>query len=184
MREPSSFLGAALIALLVSAAPARGDQLIAPNAALKQILAGGAKTTKLALTPTPAEAKKLKDGWNVADASAAFYQSKDAAGATLKSAILVTEPGKEGPITAAVGLDAKGSITDVVVIEFAETRGENAKEASFTSQFKGKAAGAPFKLGKDVDGIAGATWTSETMATIARRASALYKVLVLEREGK
>lgn len=170
------------VALLARAAAA--EKLAEPKDALKSILAGVAKTTKTTATPTPEEAKTLKAKWNVDDGSASFYLGKDAAGATVKAAILITQPGKEGPITAAVGLEgAKGAITDLVLLDFSEERGKPAKEESFLKQFKGKDAGHAFQLGKDVDGVAGATWTSESMATIARRATALYKVLVLDRGG-
>lgn len=169
-----------LVALLARAVQA--ETLAQPKDALKAILAGGAKTTKITLVPSPDEAKKLKETWGVEDASAAFYLAKDAAGATVKAAILITHQGKEGPITAAIGLDgAKGSITEIILLDFSEERGKPAKEESFLKQFRGKDASQAFKLGKDVDGVAGATWTSETMASIARRAAALYKVLVLDR---
>jgi Na+-translocating ferredoxin:NAD+ oxidoreductase RnfG subunit len=172
-----------LVALLL-APGVRGETLSTPKDALKQLLGGAAKTTKVTVTATPEEAKQLNDGWDVHDSSASFYLGKGADGATQSAAIIVTEQGKEAPITAAVGLNAKGAITDLILLEFSEDHGKPAREATFLRQFKGKDASTRFKLGKDIDGVSGATYTSTTMATIARRATALYKVLVLNREGK
>jgi Na+-translocating ferredoxin:NAD+ oxidoreductase RnfG subunit len=172
-----------LCALLL-APPVRGETLSTPKDALKQLLGGAAKVFKLDVTATPDEAKQLKDGWNVQDASANFYLGKTADGATQSAAIIITDQGKEGPITAAVGLNAKGAIANIVLLEFSESRGKPAEEPSFLNQFKGKDATNRFKLGTDIDGVSGATYTSSAMASIARRATSLYKVLVLGREGK
>ena len=166
---------------LVFASAVHGETLMASKDGLKKALAGTAKVGKVTLEPTPEEKKKLKDGWNVEDASATFYLGKAADGTTQKVAILITEPGKEGPITAVIAMTPDGKIEEMILLEFSEERGKPAKEASFLAQFKGKDHTHAFKLGKDCDGVAGATWTSTTMATICRRAAALYKVLVLDR---
>lgn len=172
-----------LLALLL-VPPAHGETLSTPKDALKQLLGGAAKVFKTDVTATPEEAKQLKDGWSVQDASANFYLGKMADGAIQSAAIIITEQGKEGPITAAVGLDAKGAVSNIVLLDFSESRGKPAKEQSFLNQFKGKDASNRFKLGTDIDGVSGATYTSTAMATIARRATSLFKVLVLGREGK
>jgi Na+-translocating ferredoxin:NAD+ oxidoreductase RnfG subunit len=169
---------------LLLAPAVHGEALSTPKDALKQLLGGAAKVFKTDATATPDEAKQLKDGWAVQDASATFYLGKSADGATQSAAVIVTDQGKEGPITAAVGLNAQGAITNIVLIDFSESRGKPASAPAFLKQFSGKDASNRFKLGTDIDGVSGATYTSAAMASIARRATALYKVLVLGREGK
>jgi Na+-translocating ferredoxin:NAD+ oxidoreductase RnfG subunit len=169
---------------LVLVSPVQGETLSTPKDALKQLLSGAPKIFKTDVAATPADTKQLKDSWAVQDASATFYLGKTADGATQSAAIILTDQGKEGPITAAVGLDAKGAITNIVLLEFSESRGKPAEAPAFLNQFKGKDASNRFKLGTDIDGVSGATYTSNAMASIARRATALYKVLVLGREGK
>jgi len=172
----------AIALALLTAASAFGETLMSSKDALKQLLSGSAKMSKLAVTPSADEAKHLKEKWDVTDGETTFYLGKDATGATAKAAVLITEAGKEGPITAAVGLDAAGKITEVLLLEFSEDHGKAAKEKAFLGQFKGKDSAAKFKPGTDVDGIAGATWTSTSISTIARRATALFQVLVLDRK--
>jgi Na+-translocating ferredoxin:NAD+ oxidoreductase RnfG subunit len=172
-----------LIALLL-APSVRAETLSTPKDALKQLLGGAAKIFKSDVAATPEDVKALKEGWAVQDAAATFYLGKAADGTTQSAAIILTDQGKEGPITAAVGLNPKGAITNIVLLDFSESRGKPASEPPFLKQFSGKDASNRFKLGTDIDGVSGATYTSTAMASIARRATALYKVLVLGREGK
>ena len=183
MRNSLLRLAVPLTALLLISS-AHAETMSTPKDALKQLLGGAAKIFKSDVAATPDEVKQLKDGWAVQDASASFYLGKTADGAVQSVAIIITDQGKEGPITAAVGLNPKGAITNIVLLDFSESRGKPASEPPFLKQFTGKDASNRFKLGTDIDGVSGATYTSSAMASIARRATALYKVLVLGREGK
>ncbi len=75
-----------------------------------------------------------------------------------------TKEGFESPIEVVVTVDEAGNILVVTVGQnssFAETEGLGTKvrEEAFTSQFLGKTG--PFELGKDVDAVAGATYSSK-----------------------
>ncbi len=173
-----------LIALLLAAPPmARAEKIAETKDVLKKGLAGTAKQTKVKATPTPEEAKLLKEKWDVSDGETTFYLRKDEAGANAKIVVVIAETGKEGPISGAVAMDGKGKVVDVMLIEFGEERGAPAKEPAFLSQFKGKDGLSKLKLGDDVDGVSGATWTSKSMTNLVRRAVALAKVLVVDRAG-
>ena len=82
------------------------------------------------------------------------------------------ERGYDGPIKMLVGLDTKGVLTGVVVVEHHEPYGDFSVEPpQFAAQFKGKSIRDPFKVGVDVDAVSRATITI-TSATRAIRNSA------------
>ena len=78
----------------------------------------------------------------------------------------------DGPIRMLVGLDTKGLITGVIVVEHHEPYGDFSIEPpSFADQFIGKDIRDPFKVGSDIDAVSRATITI-TSATRAVRNSA------------
>jgi NosR/NirI family nitrous oxide reductase transcriptional regulator len=82
------------------------------------------------------------------------------------------ERGFDGPIKMLVGLDPKGLLTGVVVVQHNEPYGNFSIEPPrFSAQFKGKNIRDPFKVGTDVDAVSRATITI-TSATRAIRNSA------------
>jgi len=82
------------------------------------------------------------------------------------------ERGYDGPIKMLVGMDTKGVITGVLVVEHHEPYGDFSIEPpAFGNQFKGKSIRDQFKVGVDVDAVSRAT-ISVTSATRAIRNSA------------
>ena len=82
------------------------------------------------------------------------------------------ERGYHGPIKILVGMDPKGILTGVVVVENHEPYGNFSVEPpQFALQFKGKDIRDPFKVGRDVDAVSRASITIES-ATRAIRNSA------------
>ena len=78
----------------------------------------------------------------------------------------------DGPIRMLVGLDTKGLITGVIVVEHHEPYGDfSIDPPSFAEQFLGKDIRDPFKVGSDIDAVSRATITV-TSATRAVRNSA------------
>lgn len=78
----------------------------------------------------------------------------------------------DGPIKILVGMDTKGVLTDVVVVEHHEPYGNfSVDTAGFAAQFRGKSIRDAFKVGVDVDAISRAT-ISVTSASRAIRNSA------------
>jgi len=75
--------------------------------------------------------------------------------------------GYRDQIVTLVGVDPKGKITGVKILEENETprytRGLLSYDSWFLEQFKGKDAGDEFLLGKDVDAITGATISSSSI---------------------
>lgn len=91
----------------------------------------------------------------------------------LGHAVQRTVEGYGGPIEVTVGYDGQHVIRGIHVggAEFNETEdlGAKAKEPAFTDQFKGKVT--PIELGKEVDGIAGATVTSQAVVDAVNSAT-------------
>ena len=78
----------------------------------------------------------------------------------------------DGPIKILVGMDAKGVLTGVVVVEHHEPYGNfSVDTAGFAAQFRGKSIRDAFKVGADVDAVSRAT-ISVTSASRAIRNSA------------
>jgi NosR/NirI family nitrous oxide reductase transcriptional regulator len=82
------------------------------------------------------------------------------------------ERGYDGPIKILVGMDTKGILTGIIVVEHHEPYGDfSVDRAKFAAQFKGKNIRDPFKVGADIDAVSRAT-ISVTSATRAVRNSA------------
>ena len=78
----------------------------------------------------------------------------------------------DGPIKILVGMDTKGVLTGVIVVEHHEPYGNfSVDTAGFAAQFRGKNIRDAFKVGADVDAISRAT-ISVTSASRAIRNSA------------
>lgn len=82
------------------------------------------------------------------------------------------ERGYDGPIKILVGVDLRGIITGVLVVDHHEPYGYFSVDLpEFADQFAGKSLRDPFKVGEDVDAVSRATLTV-TSATRAIRNSA------------
>ena len=82
------------------------------------------------------------------------------------------ERGYDGPIKMLVGMDTKGVLTGVIVVQHHEPYGDFSVEPPrFAEQFKGKSIRDPFRVGADIDAVSRATITI-TSATRAIRNSA------------
>jgi transcriptional regulator of nitric oxide reductase len=79
------------------------------------------------------------------------------------------ERGYDGPIKILVGMDTKGILTGVIVVDHREPYGNFSIEPpAFAAQFKNKNIRDPFRVGGDIDAVSTATITM-TSATRAIR---------------
>ncbi len=82
------------------------------------------------------------------------------------------ERGYDGPIKILVGMDTRGILTGVLVVEHREPYGDfSIDPPQFAAQFKGKDIRHPFRVGDDIDAVSRAS-ISVTSATRAIRNSA------------
>lgn len=70
------------------------------------------------------------------------------------------ERGYDGPIKMLVGMDTKGVLTGVLVVDHHEPYGSFSVEPpEFAAQFRGKSIRDPFRVGDDVDAVSRASIT-------------------------
>lgn len=78
----------------------------------------------------------------------------------------------DGPIKILVGMDPKGFLTGVVVVEHHEPYGNFSIERSeFAAQFRGKSIRDAFKVGVDVDAVSRATISITSASRAIRNSS-------------
>ncbi len=95
-----------------------------------------------------------------------------------RSAWILNEIGKDKPITAGILIDS-GSIEDVQVLVFRESRGWEIRYPAFTSQFVRARLVADSDLSQTIDGISGATLSVRAMKRMARVALKLHEQINL-----
>jgi hypothetical protein len=94
-------------------------------------------------------------------------------------AIVDDEMGLHQPITFATRLGPRGAIERLEIVVYREPRGDEVRDARFRKQFEGKTAQDPMRPGRDIDAVSGATVSSASLATGARRAAILVEELAL-----
>ena len=100
-----------------------------------------------------------------------YFVGLDAAGEIIGYAAVGKGNGYGGPIEVIVGTDLMGNILGMKIIENHETPGffRLVDSTGFLDQFVDKTIIAPLELGNDIDGISGATITSEGIAASLRK---------------
>lgn len=91
-----------------------------------------------------------------------------------RSAWVLDEVGKELPITIGVSV-SKGTIENVSVLEFRESRGWEVRYPFFTDQFVDARLGPDERLDQRIDGITGATLSVGAVTRIARIALLMHE---------
>ncbi len=167
-----------IIALALAAHFGFSNELVSLKDYLKKELAGSSKMSKESFSLSELEKQSLKKTAENADESAfTFYYGKTAEGKMEKACTIVGQKGKEGPLSVGVCFNPEGVIQSVTVLAHQEERGKRISEDSFLKQFKGKKMTDAFVVGKDVDGISGATWSSNYMSEALRKTSFAFKLI-------
>jgi NosR/NirI family nitrous oxide reductase transcriptional regulator len=89
------------------------------------------------------------------------------------SDVVPGERGYAGPIDLVVGLDGEGRITGLEVLSHSETPSyvRGLTQRSFLDQFVGKTVQDSLRMGLDLDGLTGATITSDAVARTVRKSA-------------
>lgn len=158
---------------------ARAEDLLSAKDFLKAGLEGSAKMTKEVFALSGAQKEELVAlAPKATETAFTFYFGRNADGKLKRACTIVPQQGKEGPMTLGVCFDGAGVVQQVRVLTYQEERGKPVKEEAFLSQFTGKASSAEFRLGKDVDGVSGATYSSTAVAEAVRKSAFAYKKFV------
>ena len=95
------------------------------------------------------------------------------------------ERGYDGPIKMLVGMDTKGVLTGVVVVQHHEPYGDfSIERPEFAAQFKGKSIKDRFRVGEDVDAVSRATITITSAARAIRNSARRMATQLLAPPGK
>jgi NosR/NirI family transcriptional regulator, nitrous oxide reductase regulator len=89
--------------------------------------------------------------------------------AFLTTDLIPLERGYGGPIVMLVGLDLKGLMTGLIVVNHREPYGDfSIDRPQFANQFRGKDVRDAFKLGEDIDAVSRATITMSSAVRAIR----------------
>ncbi len=160
-----------------SAQVAKKSAVISLKDGLKEMLQkeGAVKLKKLTVNVDAEKAQALFEDHRVdTEGSYVIYQGLDGEGAVINLVVIVNEEGKEGPLQMLIAMRPDGKVYDVGFTVFGEDKGRRAFSWSYLKQFINKNPREDFVLGKDIDGVSGATWTSESIYFAVKRAVVVY----------
>lgn len=184
------FVGAILVTGLGTPAEvqAQFEEVVTLKEALKMSLqAEGAKSlTKKEHVLTDEQKAHLKKIFGFdAEEKYLMYTGLDAEKNPIGTAIIVNIAGKEGPLQMVVAVRPEtGAVYNLGFTIFGEERGKPAATPAYLKQYLGADAKKPFVIGKDVDAVTGATWTSESVSDGVKVAVNVYNYLVLKEGAK
>ncbi|MDP1947151.1 MAG: FMN-binding protein [Nitrospirota bacterium] len=91
--------------------------------------------------------------------------------------------GKYKPMTYMVGVDAKGTCTDVELLVFRDAKGSEVRTKRFNAQYDGKTVTDPIRINKDIINISGATMSVRSMSAGVKRVLVLVDEFYLKPAG-
>jgi hypothetical protein len=86
--------------------------------------------------------------------------------------------GKHEFITYACGIDAKGAVVGVEILDYRETYGDEIRNPKWRAQFVGKTDRDPLKLDGDIKNISGATLSSRHITSGVKRLLAVHALVL------
>ena len=99
-------------------------------------------------------------------------------------AIVQNTIGKHKPMTYMVGVDGQGSVSDIELLVFRESRGSEIRQKRFNSQYEGKTVLDPVRINKDIINISGATMSVRSMSAGIKRVLVLVDEFYLKPVGR
>ena len=99
-------------------------------------------------------------------------------------AVVQNTIGKHKPMTYMVGVDGQGSISDIELLIFRESRGSEIRQKRFNSQYEGKTVLDPVRINKDIINISGATMSVRSMSAGIKRVLVLVDEFYLKPIGR
>lgn len=91
--------------------------------------------------------------------------------------------GKYKPMTYMVGVDPKGTCTDVELLVFRDAKGSEVGRKRFNAQYDGKTVTDPIRINKDIINISGATMSVRSMSAGVKRVLVLVDEFYLKPAG-
>ena len=86
-------------------------------------------------------------------------------------------------MTYMVGVDTKGTCTDVELLVFRDAKGGEVRTKRFNAQYDGKTVSDPIRINKDIINISGATMSVRSMSAGVKRVLVLIDEFYLKPAG-
>jgi Na+-translocating ferredoxin:NAD+ oxidoreductase RnfG subunit len=139
---------------------------------VKQVMFSGEVFTKIDIDIPELIKEKMRKESGVRHG----YQQKHFWKSTQGSWLLIDEVvGKHEMITYAVGINNKGQIQGVEILEYNESYGEQIREKKWLEQFKGRGAIEQLRFNQEIKNITGATLSSKHVTNGVKRLMVLYR---------
>lgn len=171
---------AVLAVALLWASSASAVKYLSLGDAVKKFLPADAKVLKVTKVPSADERRRLLDdyGWEATEPDYVAFKGVDKAdeNKTLGYVFVVPEIFNTCFHKYAVGVTAEGKILESVIIELTCPRSFPINKKNFLKQFKDKTHADALTIKVDIDGVTGASLSSEAASTAARKAVSLHNV--------
>jgi hypothetical protein len=128
------------------------------------------------LTPEQERSIALSLRYRLASRTQRVWRSITA-GRTDGYAMILNEIGKEQYITFITGITPEFRVLRVALMVFRENRGGEVEDARFTNQFRGKNSSDRLMVGADINGVTGATLSSQAFCRGTKKALAICETL-------
>ena len=87
---------------------------------------------------------------------------------------------KWGPLRFIIVVDPKtGKVKNAAMMKYVDSRARPLSHRAYLKTFMGKGMGDPMVIGKDVNGISGATISAQDLAHMMKKVSAAYSIAYL-----
>ena len=160
------------------------EEFMTEEEALKTVMPKSQQVRKelIRLTPEQKELIQQRIGWKFPEDSFELYIGQT--GDKIDGYAMVHHTiGKYKPMTYMVGIDAKGTCTDVELLVFRDAKGSEVRTKRFNAQYDGKTVTDPIRINKDIINISGATMSVRSMSAGVKRVLVLVDEFYLKPAG-
>ncbi len=160
------------------------EEFMTEEEALKVVMPKSQLVRKelIRLTPEKKELIEQRIGWKFPEDSFELYIGQT--GDKIDGYAMIHHTiGKYKPMTYMVGVNAKGTCTDVELLVFRDAKGSEVRTKRFNSQYEGRTVMDPIRINKDIINISGATMSVRSMSAGVKRVLVLIDEFYLKPAG-
>jgi len=160
------------------------EEFMTEEEAVKTILPKSQRVHKelIRLTPDKKELIEQRIGWKFPEESFELYIGET--GDKIDGyAMIHNTIGKYKHMTYMVGVDPKGTCTDVELLVFRDAKGSEVGKKRFNAQYDGRTVSDPIRINKDIINISGATMSVRSMSAGVKRVLVLVDEFYLKPAG-
>lgn len=136
------------------------------------------ETTGVTLSDEQVTELSKKLGWKINESEFQLIKAFAEDNQILGYAMVLNENGKYYPITFLVAVTPEFSIKNISVMVYREKIGSNVRKKRFLKQYKGKTKDDPLMVDYDIMGISGATISSWSIASGAKKALIMLESII------